>query len=63
MKRLEVEASFANEIIEGFKMRLAEVESRLGLLTFESEDFKKEVHICKTKVNARTKQVENSNNL
>lgn len=36
---------------------------RLGILSTENEDLKKKVHLYKVKVNATTKDVENSDNL
>ncbi|CAA3001163.1 Hypothetical predicted protein [Olea europaea subsp. europaea] len=44
---VKVESSITDEVIDAFKVRHAEAELRLGLLSTENEDLNKEVHLCK----------------
>ncbi|CAA2934687.1 Hypothetical predicted protein [Olea europaea subsp. europaea] len=59
-KRLRVEPSTTNEVIEAFKVKHAEAELRMRPLQME---MKKEVHPYITEVSALIKRVENSDNL
>lgn len=60
---MRAEASTVNEVIETFKLKHAETESKIGLLTIENDKMKKDVYLCKAKVNAMMKRVENFHNL
>lgn len=60
---VKVEFSTTDEVIEAFKVRHAEAELRLGLLSTKNEDLNKEVHLCKVELNVLIKRVESSNNL
>lgn len=56
-KRLRAKAFIADEVIDAFRVRRVEIELRVGLFTTENEEMKKEVHLCKSEVNAMMKQV------
>lgn len=62
-KKLKAEASTADEVIEAFKAKWEELETKVGQLSTENVELKEEVHLCKSEVNALTKRVENSDNL
>lgn len=46
---IKVDGLIVDEVIEGLRVKQAEIESRVGLLTAENEKMKKEAHLCKAK--------------
>lgn len=54
-KKLRVEASIADELIETSRVKHPEFKSKIALLTYKDQDMRKEVHLCKFEVNAMTK--------